>query len=91
MVILDISLVMENKNDKSGIEFAETLISFGLTEKTSIIILSENVNIENLVELFRKYKTTVADVFRKGEFRDEIDRFVETVLKCLEKPNYKIC
>ncbi|MCA9897035.1 MAG: hypothetical protein H6654_07040 [Ardenticatenaceae bacterium] len=91
LVILDISLVMENKNDKSGIEFAETLISFGLTEKTSIIILSENVNIENLVELFRKYKTTVADVFRKGEFRDEIDRFVETVLKCLEKPNYKIC
>ena len=53
LVILDISLVMENKNDKSGIEFAETLISFGLTEKTSIIILSENVNIENLVELLK--------------------------------------
>lgn len=84
LVILDISLIPDNREDKGGIEFLELLISFGLTEKTSIIILSENIGTQNLVDLFRKYNTSIVDVFSKGNFRDEIDRFVDTVNKCLK-------
>jgi hypothetical protein len=87
IVILDISLVLEDKSDRGGINFAEELISWGFTDKTSIIILSDNVNIENLLLLFRNYKFKVEDVFRKGEFIDELDRFLKTVQRCLHKSN----
>ena len=89
LVILDISLALEDKNDRGGFEFVESLKNWGFTDKTSIIILSNNVNAPNMVEVLRNYKMEVANVFSKSELVDEMDNFIETVEKCMNKPNLK--
>lgn len=85
LVILDISLDPNNQKNQDGFALINALKFFDLTRETSLIILSENDNRENLIEILQKYRFDVLGVFGKSDFRERIPEFMRTVKNCINK------
>lgn len=88
LVILDIDLEGGTHIDLNGVEFAKRLADMKLTRKTSIILLSGNMNMTIVKDELESVNLPVFARFDKVTFRDHLDDFIEAVVQCMQK-NYK--